>query len=177
MRISKKNWRPLPNLLVADAGPLIALANIHRLDVPERLFQRVLVPQRVLDECLTGGRAGSADIARAAARKKWQVVPDVPHELPPSLSAALGAGEAAAIALAQTRKSAMLLMDDWIGRRVARSLGLPVIGVLGLLAAAKQRRFVLRLRPLLDQLEATGYHLSPKLIEAFLREIGEGRKK
>jgi len=103
--------------------------------------------------------------------------PRFPHELTPALTTALGAGEATAIALARSRPSATLLMDDWIGRRVARSLGLPVMGVLGLLAAAKQRGFVARVRPLLEQLEAAGYHLSRELTEAFLRDGGEGRKK
>jgi len=37
-RTSTKSLPTLPNVLVADAGPLIALANIHRLDLPNACF-------------------------------------------------------------------------------------------------------------------------------------------
>lgn len=39
------------NCVVADTGPLIALAKLDFLDISQRIFEQVLVPQTVLDEC------------------------------------------------------------------------------------------------------------------------------
>lgn len=40
------------NCVVADVGPLIALAKLELLDLPCRTFGQLLVPRTVLDECL-----------------------------------------------------------------------------------------------------------------------------
>lgn len=164
--------KPRAELLVADAGPLIALARVHRLDLPARLFSRILVPSVVLAECLAGDRPGATSIEAAVAKTPWKVIPVVVHEIPADL-ATLGNGEAAAIHVAQAHKGAMLLMDDWVGRRTAAARGLRVIGVLGLLVAARQQRMLRAIRPLIHQLDDAGYHLAPELVEAVLRAVGE----
>lgn len=41
-----------PSVVVADAGPLIALGRLNRLDLLPRLFADIQVTATVLDECL-----------------------------------------------------------------------------------------------------------------------------
>lgn len=164
--------KPRAELLVADAGPLIALARVHRLDLPARLFSRILVPSVVLTECLAGSLPGSAAIEAAVATAPWKVVPVALHELPADLTR-LGSGEAAAIHVAHSHPGALLLMDDWVGHRTAAARGLRVIGVLGVLVAARQQRVLRSIRPLIEQLDDAGYHLAPALVEAVLRAVGE----
>jgi predicted nucleic acid-binding protein len=55
-----------PQIIVSDAGPLIALAKTGQLYILERLFEKVLVPPSVLDELkISTSRSGAAEIKRA----------------------------------------------------------------------------------------------------------------
>ena len=85
----------------------------------------------------------------------------------------LGAGEAEAIALAQRRRARLLLVDDARGRRIARSRGVPVAGVAGVLLAAKIRQEVEAVGPILRELAAAGYRLAPRLLAQVRATAGE----
>jgi predicted nucleic acid-binding protein len=91
----------------------------------------------------------------------------------PDLLDTLDDGEAAAIALAVATNARAFLIDDRAGRRVARSLNLPVIGTLGVLLAAKQRALVPAIGPVIDLLLAQGRHISPNLRAKVLRDANE----
>ena len=73
-------------------------------------------------------------------------------------------GEAEAIALA-SEKAWRLVVDDLRARSVARNLGVPIIGTIGVLVRAKQAAIITFLRPLLNDLEASGFHMSNTLKE------------
>ena len=57
-----------------------------------------------------------------------------------------------------------LLIDERLGRREALQLGLPVIGVLGILVAAKQRGLIPMVQPVMDALiDEAGFRVSDRL--------------
>jgi uncharacterized protein len=89
------------------------------------------------------------------------------------LLADLDPGEAAAVALAAARKAERLLVDDRAARRVAAQLGIPVIGTLGILVAARRRGLVEQLAPILSKLRVGGFWMSAELEAAVLDEVGE----
>jgi predicted nucleic acid-binding protein len=64
-------------------------------------------------------------------------------------------------------------MDDRAGRRVAVGLGIPVIGVLGVLILAKRAGAIPQIRPLVEGLIKSGYYLSGTVIDDALRLAGE----
>jgi predicted nucleic acid-binding protein len=68
-----------------------------------------------------------------------------------------------------------VILDDRPERRVAQSLGLPVIGTLGVLLAAKRRGLLDALRPELDGLIKFGFFIAPDLYEQILGDAGEAR--
>jgi hypothetical protein len=68
---------------------------------------------------------------------------------------------------------AIVLMDDQAGRRVARQLGLPVVGTAGLLLLAKAQDQVQAVAPLLAALRDRGYWLSDALVAEVRRRAGE----
>ena len=164
------NWKPLVDLVIADAGPLIALSRVISLSVLAELFAQVWVTQTVLAECVVRQDRPEGRDIQAAVQSGWlRVRPDVAYEDDWNL----GPGEASAIAAALSLRAG-LLMDDRAGRRVASGLGLPVIGVLGVLVRAKRAGKVPALRPLVEHLVASGYFLSSKVIEEALQQANEG---
>jgi len=89
------------------------------------------------------------------------------------LQPALGAGESEAIALALEVKADLILLDDKAARRLALTLGLPLLGTLGLLLKAKDLGLIKEIRPKLIALRSLPFHIGPRLFEAVLRDAGE----
>lgn len=160
-------------LLVADSGPLIALARLGLLSLPANLFREALVTATVWDE-VTRERGRAEWHALDAALRAGQLrVVDDPADLPPPLALArLDDGERSAIALALAQ-GAVVLVDEKRGRAVAAGLGLHVLGTLGLLVRARDAGLVQHVRPLAEALLQGGYHLARPLVERMLAAIGE----
>ena len=160
--------------VVADTGPLIALARVDRLDLLRRLYHDALVPPSVHTElALDSARPGAKVLAKAFDTgwiKAQRVVDTVAVS---ELTQLLDPGESEAIILAEQENARFLLIDDARGRRVARERGVPVVGVAGVLLAAKSQRAIAAVGPVLEDLSRVGYRLSPGLVAAVLERAGE----
>lgn len=168
VRISRPSNVPL----VADSGPLLALARADALHLPLRLYRRVLVPRPVLSEVVAKPAAADALAVAHAIERRWLTVHAKPLQpLKPS-DPALGEGEAAALALASSI-GAVVLIDELRGRAVAAALGIRYTGSLAILLAAKQRGLVKAVAPLLRRMQDSGYHLSRQLVAQVLAIAGE----
>ena len=162
------NLKPSNRLVVADAGPLIALARLELLGLPARLFQ-VAVTAPVLAECEAKPDRGEGQAIREAIEEgslRLVEVPAVDHAW------GIDAGESSAIAFALEMRGGVL-MDDKAGRVVAARLGCPVLGTVGLLVLGKRHGFIAALRPSLDRLRQSGYFLGDALVDDALRLVGE----
>ncbi|THF64790.1 DUF3368 domain-containing protein [Pseudothauera nasutitermitis] len=159
-------------VVVADSGPLIALAGCSHLMLLTEIFGAVHLPQTVLMETTADlGRPGARDIARFV-QKHVRVHPDRNDTIYTQAAAALDEGEAQAISLARALQCGVL-MDERCGRAAARRLGLPIFGVLGVLVQARRQGRIEALAPLLQQLQTNGYRIAPALITAALEAVGE----
>ena len=66
-------------MIVADAGPFIALARVRQLDLLQRLYGQVLIPPAVLHELALGsGRPGAA-VLEDALGSGWLVEQGATH--------------------------------------------------------------------------------------------------
>ncbi len=147
--------------LIADSGPLIALAGVEHLALLPKLYSRVAAPLAVIDEILAGRRGSSGHnfLDRALWLEKLEVsASSVLH------FAVLGQGETEAIALATQFSNVRLLLDDHKARRVAESLSLDMIGSAGFLVQAKRRGFVQQVLPILYEMRASGYYIGDRVI-------------
>lgn len=145
--------------VVVDSTCLIGLERIGQLDVLPALFDPVVVPPEV-------------------AREFGTPLPWLKVESPTNrafiaaLKLLLDDGEAEAIALASER-GCKIILDDRQARSVGNSLGLSIIGTVGILLLAKRSGIIPAIKPLLDDLELNGFYLSSALKEAALRLAGE----
>lgn len=162
----------MSRVVVADAGPLIALARIGRIELLNRLYGGMVVPHAVLEEFqLDSGRPGATALDRALS-EGWLEVMKVPTEVL-ELKSLLDPGEAEAICLAEAIGCRFLLIDERRGRAVARNRGIPVVGTGGLLVTAKRKGVINSVTAELGQLLENGYRLAPTLVEEILRLAGE----
>jgi uncharacterized protein len=77
------------------------------------------------------------------------------------LNAKLDGGETAAIALCMAENADALLIDETLGRRLARLLGIRAIGILGILIEAKNSNLIPSVKTLLERLESeAGFWIS-----------------
>ena len=87
------------------------------------------------------------------------------------ISATLDDGEAAVIQLALEWDIPWVCLDDLRGRRLAKAVGLSVVGVLGLLARANNLGLIPALRPYADKLVSVGARYSPELVSHMIAEV------
>lgn len=157
------------DIVVADTGPLIALARIESLALPRALFSRVLLTPVVLAECMAKPSRGEGALIQAALEAGHLQLFEAPDADP---DWNIDAGEASSIALALANNFGVLI-DDKAGRNLAHRLACPVLGTAGLLALAKRKGHVQKIRPLLVALTESGYFLGETVIQDALRLAGE----
>lgn len=157
-------------IVVPDAGPLIYLGGAGHLELLRSLYTEVIVPRIVLEEVVVSGSGLPG--ADAVADATWLKVEDVAPDR--DLLELLDPGEAAAIPLA-ARLRATLLADDADARTIARKRGLLVVGTLGVLLAAKRKRLIVEVAPVINRMETLGMFVSARLREEVLRIAGETR--
>ena len=164
----------MTRLVVADTGPLIGLARVDKLDLLRRLYGRVVVPPAVREELgIDSGHPG-ANVLSAAFKERWITVQRSRDlVVATELTGLLDPGEAQAIALAEQWAARFLLIDDAKGRKLAHRRGVPVIGVAGVLLAAKSKGILALVAPVLGDLSSAGYRLSSRLLDGVLSQAGE----
>ena len=164
----------MSDLIVADAGPLIGMAQIGLLPLLKDLYAKVLIPPKVHDELQIPLLRPGYEALAIALNEAWISV-SVPRPTAhfAAIKEILGeSGEAEAIALAE-EGGTDLLIDERRGRGVALSRGLRIVGTGAVLLLAKERGFIDRVGDALDQLASHSYRIAPSLRARILQKAGE----
>jgi len=82
-------------------------------------------------------------------------------------------GETEAIVLALELNADLILIDDRDARNLAKKLGLQVMGTLGVIALAKYKGLISNAKLVADRLIGSSFWISRRILEKFLRELGE----
>jgi predicted nucleic acid-binding protein len=162
------------DLIVADAGPLIGMAQIGLLPLLKKLYLQVLIPPKVHHELqIPALRPGYEDLASSLDEAWIAVEAPLPTADFDEVKELLGeSGEAEAIALAEQRHTD-LLIDEKRGRAVAVSRGLQIVGTGAILLRAKEKGLIERVGDALDQLTSHSYRIAPSLRARILQKAGE----
>jgi predicted nucleic acid-binding protein len=140
---------------VSDSACLISLSRIERLNLLPQLFGAVLIPPAVAQE--TNIQADWLQVQAPQNRSLLRLLYSV-----------VDAGEAEAIALASETEH-LLIIDDRKGRLWAQRLGVSVIGTIGVIVRAKREGYLESVRAVLEELQAVGFYLTPRLMNEALR--------
>jgi hypothetical protein len=122
---------------------------------------------------LSSDRPGTKSILKAIDFGWIKLVriknPDTSRRLP----LLVDAGEADAILLALEQNARVLIIDDKRGRRTAKNLKLPLMGIGGVLIAAKRAGHLEEVTTVLNDLANVGYRISPSLSKRVIERAGE----
>lgn len=154
--------------VIANTTPLIALANIDRLELLHELYGTIIVPQAVVDEIIS---EPAKQRVRSATWIKVEAIQDSSQK--DIFRARLHAGEVEVMILAREQNADLVIMDDNAAKKTAKFLGLNVTGTLGILLKAKKEGYLEMVEPIMNELILDGLFISDTVKGYVLKEAGE----
>jgi hypothetical protein len=126
-------------IVVSDATPIISFLKINRLDILNKLFGEVLLPEAVYEE-LTSNPAFQEESEQVKACEFFKKVSVGNSDTVDMLMRVTGLdlGESEAIVYSDENKSDLLIVDEVRARHVAASMKLRITGTIGILTAANE---------------------------------------
>ena len=161
-------------IVVSDTTPLISLLKIDRIDLLEKLFGQVLIPQAVFEE-LTADERFKLE-ADQISSKQFIIVKAVQNSESASIlkrATGLDQGESEAIVLTDELNADVLLMDEAKGRAVSSQMGLKVMGTIGILMAAYEEKELTadEVKWCIEGLQNAGRHISQKHYQMLIDKL------
>lgn len=124
-------------IVVSDTTPPISLMKASRLDVLQKMFGEILIPEAVFKELTTNDCfQEEAEQIRNCAFIRRVSVDEQKTVAILRRATGLDQGESEAIIYADDHQADFLLMDEAAGRKVAKAMGLRVMGTVGVLVNA-----------------------------------------
>lgn len=161
-------------VVIADAGPLIALSRIDKLNLLKQLFQQITITDTIRDEILENNHCkGKIEVIKAID-EGWINIQHINIKDWKPINTGVDAGEASAIYLArQAIDSTLLIIDDQAGRAEARYQKITIMGTAAVIGMAKMQGYILSAKELLYALREAGYYIGDAIIATVLQDIGE----
>lgn len=148
-------------MIIGDSSALIALSVVDKLELLEKLYENLCVPQAVYDEVTQVGRPQS-DKLKQFLQSRVKVVDLNLTKL------GLGLGELEAITLYKELDADVLLIDDNRAKKYAVLNDVKVIGSLGVLIKAKEHGYIEKIKPFLEAIMKSEVYISDKLVSRVL---------
>ena len=161
-------------IVVSDTTPLISLLKINQLDLLEKLFGEVLIPEAVFNDLTVDERFQLE--AQLIRQKEFIAVKPVNNLESVSIlkrATGLDQGESEAIVLTDELKADLLLMDEAKGRNVSAQMGLKIMGTIGILMAGYEEHELTsdEVRECVDGLQRAGRHIGQRHYQMLLERL------
>ena len=155
-------------IVIADAGPIISLALIDKLEILTELFDEVKIPTAVWQEV-------TQDESRPFVTKIKSYFNDKVCEIKSfnELTFIMDYGESESVILYRELSANFLLIDDKKARDIAENMGIRCIGTLGLLSAAKDKSILSALKPIFKELIQNKRFYAIDLLNMILKQHNE----
>jgi uncharacterized protein len=157
-------------LVVSDTSAISNLIQVELLDILHQLFGEIIISNAVYEEL------SEIDSQKLYIDNlSWIHIEtvknqDFVHELENDLDK----GESESIALAIEFNADFLIIDELKGRKIAESLGIKIVGLLGSLLKAKEKGYLQTIAPILEKLSIqAGFHINPQLRAHILKLANE----
>ena len=159
-------------IVVSNTTPILSLYKIGKLNLLQSLFGQVTVPMAVYNEIAVTGKSkqGHDELEKV----DYILIKEIENVFAANLlRSQLDQGEAEAIVLAGELGANILLLDKKKARRIAQASAQSVIGTLGILQTAKDRKLIPDIKTPLDSLIANGIWIDKSLYSLVLQNNNE----
>lgn len=147
---------------VVNASPMICLGKAGLLDVLLSTYDRIIIPQRVIDEIKAGPDNDPAKLFLERGQH-FTVAPSVViSDL--VIEWDLGAGESAVLDYAARHSPIVAIIDDAAARRCARTLNVRYCGSLGVVLKAHKLEIIKDLSDVLSALQEAGLYVTQDIL-------------
>lgn len=157
-------------VVISDTTAITNLFQIGKIEILQELYEEIIIPMSVKNEL---------DVIPAQKifleKVDWIKVEKVSSQsLKNKLLETLDIGEAEAIALTIEKNASLLIIDEKIGREISKSYNLSIIGMLGVLIEAKEKKIISHIKPILDDLIGIAkFRIAPTLYKRVLQQTEE----
>jgi predicted nucleic acid-binding protein len=151
----------MSNTIISDTSCLIILTNINEIDLLRKLYGKIITTAEVAEEF--GQTLPEWIEIRVASDEFRQRI----------LELQIDKGEASAIALAIELSDSVVILDDYKARKLAESLGIQIIGTIGIIIKAKRQGVIESIKPFLQKIRQTDFRISEEIEKRALEESGE----
>ncbi len=150
-------------IIVADNSTLIALLDTNNFSLLFKLFEEIIIAKQIYDEIIYN-QVHRDTIEHYIFLDKIKLQNIEEKEMYELLLKRLDAGESASIVLAKTLQLP-LIIDEKKGRSIAKSLGIPIIGLVGLILKLIQKKIISKKEALeiVNNIEKNNFRLSKEL--------------
>ena len=160
----------MPKVIV-NSTPIIVLSNINQLELLQKLYNDIYIPQAVYDEVTEKEDSACHQIKIC----NWIHVCKIKNESEKRMyQAKLHDGEVEVMILAKENpQDTTVIIDDNAAKKTAKFLGLKVTGTLGIILKAKQQNLIPSVTTIMDKLIQNGFYITPKIYDLVKNAVGE----
>ena len=161
----------MPRVIV-NSTPLIVLSNVNHLDILQKLYNDIYIPQAVYNEVTAKNDSACQQIKN---NLNWIHICKIKDQTKKRMyQAKLHDGEVEVMILAQeNQNNDTVIIDDNAAKKTAKFLGLKVTGTLGLLLKAKKSNIIPNVFTVMNQLIQNGFYISQEVYDLVKTEAGE----
>lgn len=167
-------------LVISDTTPIISLIKAEKLELLQKMFETVIVPDAVYYE-LTENPLYSTEASQIKScsfiHKEKVDNEEAVHIL--RKVTGLDAGESEAIVMIDEKKADLLLMDEHKGRQIAKKMGITITGTVGILIQAFDENMLRKdeVCDCLEKLRESNVRISESLYNLVLDHMDKKKSK
>ncbi len=150
--------KPINQIIIADTSSLIILTKLDELDILRKVFGKIYVTDKIAEEF-------------KYQLPTWIEIVTIEFEEYKAIAEIIDEGEASAIVMSLKTQNSLIILDDIRVRKYAISLGINVIGTLGVLIKAQKEGKINSAFSLIEKIQETNFRVSDKLFEYIKKEI------
>ncbi|HZW69727.1 MAG TPA: DUF3368 domain-containing protein [Hanamia sp.] len=162
----------MQKIIVSDTSCIGYLIQINLLHLLQTLYGEIIIPAAVNDEILQLENKGP--ILSEFKNADWIKIYST-HNLSNvnKYKNILDRGELEAISIAIELQADLLIIDEKLGRIVAKTIGFDITGLVGILITAKNKNLILSVKKALDEVILLGCRISNTLYNIALKSCNE----